>query len=300
MYKDFGELVKKAKAAKPMKKMAVAAALDDHVLAAVCRAYRDGIVDPLLFGQKEEIEKILSTLDMPLPEEQIIDAQTPEAAAFLAVQAVRNGSAKFLMKGILDTSVMLKAVLNKETGIETGGVISCIGMFSLPCYKKIFGLSDGAVIMFPDLNTKIQIIKNAIQVFSQMGYERIKIAALSSVEKVNPKMPDTLDAQALKEMCQKGELGNCILDGPISYDLVFDEEAARIKKYESAVTGDADFLLMPDIISGNILSKALRLHANAELAGVIVGAKCPIVLTSRGTSVESKYLSIAVVSQMAG
>jgi phosphate butyryltransferase len=298
MYKDFGELVEKAKAAKPMKTMAVAAALDDHVLEAVYRAYRDGIVDPLLFGKKKEIKKILSTLGMPLPEEQIIDAPTPEDAAFLAVQAVRDGSARFLMKGLLDTSVMLKAVLNKENGIDTGGVISCIGMFSLPCYKKIFGLSDGAVIMFPDLNTKIQIIKNAIQVFSQMGYERIKIAALSSVEKVNSKMPDTLDAQELKEMCQKGELGNCILDGPISYDLVFDEEAARIKKYESAVTGDADFLLMPDIISGNILSKALRLHANAELAGVIVGAKCPIVLTSRGTSVESKYLSIAVVSQM--
>ncbi|MBP2651655.1 MAG: phosphate butyryltransferase [Firmicutes bacterium] len=198
------------------------------------------------------------------------------------------------MKGKIQTADLLKAVVNKEKGLRTGSVMSHVVLHEIPTYHKLLVITDGGMMMYPNLAEKKQIIENAVNSLLSLGYDKPKVAVLAAVENVNPKMPEAVDAGLLKEMNQKGEIKNCIVEGPISYDLAMSKDAAKIKGYESPVTEDADILMVPNITVGNIMGKALVYSAGAKIAGFIVGAKVPIVLTSRGSSAEEKYLSLVL------
>lgn len=294
VFKNFEELIKKVQKSESRKIVAVVAAHDEHTLQAVFKAKKDNIVEPLLIGDKTKIKEILHSLNESLDDAQIIEAENDTAAAMKAVELVNDKKADFIMKGKIQTADLLRAVVNKEKGLRTGKIMSHFVFNEIPNYHKLIVTTDGGMMMYPDVNEKKQIIENAVNTLIAMGYENPKVAVLAAVEKVNPKMPESVDAGLLKEMNQKGEIKNCIVEGPISYDLTMSRESAEIKGYSSPVVGDADILIVPNIAAGNILGKALVYSAGARMAGFIVGAKVPIVLTSRGSSAEEKYLSLVL------
>lgn len=278
--------------------VAVACAHDEHTLEAVLKAHEEGILDYVLVGKEEEIIEKGRILDAEISRDDIINCETDEECAAKAVALINEGKADFLQKGLMQTATLLKAVVNKETGLGTGKSISHVALIDIPKYHKIVGVTDGGMILYPDLEKKKDIVINAVDMFKGMGYERPKVAALCAVELVNPKMPETLDAQALKVMAQTGEIADCDLEGPISMDLAISREACEIKGYDSPVAGDADIFLVPTIYTGNIMVKALIEFAATRMAGVVVGAKCPIALNSRSASFEEKYYSLLACSMM--
>lgn len=292
--KNFRDLVAKVQNNDLKRRVAVAAAHDEHTLEAVFKAAGDKLVEPVLIGNKAKIAEILKTLKVDYDLNSIICAGTDKEAAEKTVEIINENKADFIMKGKIQTADLLKAVVNKEKGLRTGKVISHIAILEVPAYHKLIAITDGGMMMYPNIDEKKQILENAVEVFNAMGYECPKVAVLCAVEVVNPKMPEALDADILKKMNQQGEITNCIVEGPISVDLTFNKESAEIKGYTSPVTGQADILLVPDITTGNIMSKALLEMANATMAGMIVGAKVPIVLTSRGATTEEKYLSLVL------
>jgi phosphate butyryltransferase len=277
----------------------VAAAHDEHALEAVLDASREGCVDYLLVGDREKIHEIAAKLRYNVADNAIIDAVSEIDAAEKAVALIREEKGDFLMKGKLETAVLMRAVINKETGIRKESIMSHVAFFEVPAYHKLLGATDGGMIPYPTLEQKSSIIKNAVGLFRTLGYERPKIAVLAASETVNERMPETGDARALKESGEKGELGDCFVEGPISLDLTLSKESAAIKGYTSPVTGDADILVVPNIACGNILGKSLVYMGHAKMAGCIVGAKVPIVLTSRGASAEEKHLSILLSAALA-
>lgn len=291
MLRSFNDLTAKVKNL-AKKTAVVAAAHDEHALEAVLTASQEGYVDYLLVGNREKIIQIAAGLNFVLSDDVIIEAESETESAEKAVALIRLGSGDFLMKGKLETATLMRAVINKETGIRKENVMSHVAFFEIPMYPKLLGVTDGGMIPYPSLEQKVVIIKNAVALFKTLGYERPKIAVLAASETVNERMPETIDAQALKECCAKGELGDCFVEGPISLDLTLSKESAAIKGYESPVTGDADILVVPNIACGNILGKSLVYAGKAKMAGCIIGAKVPIVLTSRGASAEEKHLSI--------
>ncbi|WP_312701385.1 bifunctional enoyl-CoA hydratase/phosphate acetyltransferase [Sedimentibacter sp.] len=292
--KNFKELIAKVQNNDTKKRVAVAAAHDEHTLEAVFKAVNDKLVEPVLIGDKEKIVQILKNLSVSFDENEIIHTSGDTEAAEKTVELINEGKADFIMKGKLQTADLLKAVVNKEKGLRTGSVMSHVAILEIPAYHKLMAVTDGGMMMYPELEEKKQIVENAVGVFTAMGYECPKVAVLTAVETVNPKMPEAVDADNLKKMNQDGEIKDCIIEGPISVDLTFSKESAQIKGYESPVTGEADILLVPNITTGNILSKALIEFAGATMAGMIVGAKVPIVLTSRGATSEEKYLSLVL------
>ncbi|AKA72153.1 bifunctional enoyl-CoA hydratase/phosphate acetyltransferase [Clostridium scatologenes] len=294
VFKNFEELIKKVQNSGSKKIAAVVAAQDEHTLQAVFKARKDNIAEPLLIGNKSKIKEILSNLKEDLDDSSIIDVEDDASAAAKAVELVNSNKADFIMKGKIQTADLLKAVVNKEHGLRTGRVMSHFVINEIPNYHKLIVTTDGGMMMYPNVDEKKQIIENAVNTLIDMGYEKPKVAVLAAVEKVNPKMPESVDAGLLKEMNQKGEIKNCIVEGPISYDLTMSKESAEIKGYSSPVVGDADVLIVPNITAGNILGKALVFSAGGKMAGFIVGAKVPIVLTSRGSSAEEKYLSLVL------
>lgn len=292
--KNFQELISKVQNNDAKKRVAVAAAHDEHTLEAVFRASNDKLVDPVLIGDKVKIAEILHKLSIQFDENKIINTENDTEAAEKTVELINEGKADFIMKGKLQTADLLKAVVNKEKGLRTGNVMSHLAILEIPAYHKLIAVTDGGMMMYPNAEEKKQIIENAVNVFLAMGYECPKVAVLAAVETVNPKMPEAVDADILKKMNQAGEIKNCIVEGPISVDLTFNRESAKIKGYESPVTGEADILIAPNITTGNIMSKALLEFAGGTMAGMIVGAKVPVVLTSRGASSEEKYLSLVL------
>lgn len=292
--KNFAQLIEQVKGYPSMKRMVIAAAGEEHTLEAALHARKEGIARPILVGDKAKIDEILAKLNEEVPSEDIYDVADIQEAATKAVELIREGKGDFLMKGYLDTSVILKAVVNKETGLGKGGVMSHFTMFEIPNYHKILVAVDGGMIPYPTLEQKKAIIENSVEVLHAYGYENPKVGVLACVEKVNPKMPETIEADALAQMNQNGEITGCIVEGPISYDCAMDAEIAQLKGYESKVSGDVDVLVVPNIHAGNILGKTYTVTCKAKMAGFIVGAKCPIVLTSRGSSAEEKYMSIVV------
>ncbi len=294
VYKNFDELVEKVKGYPSMKKMAVAQAGEEHTLEAVLNARKEGIAQPILVGNKEEIKNILAKLGEEVPDCDIYEASSDVEAAELSVKLVKEGKADFLMKGFLDTGVILKAVVNKENGLGKGGVMSHFTMFDVPSYHKILVAVDGGMVTYPTLEQKKAIIENTADTLVSMGYDSPKVGVLACVEKVNPKMPETVEARELQEMNERGEIKNCIVEGPVSYDCAVDGQIAKFKGFESKVAGDVDILVAPNIHAGNIMGKMLAVTCKAKMAGFIVGATCPIVLTSRGSSAEEKFLSIVV------
>ncbi|MCH3916836.1 MAG: phosphate butyryltransferase [Spirochaetia bacterium] len=293
--RTFDELIARMKLSATCRKMAVAAAGDEHTLQAVCRAKDTGLVEPILVGDAGVIEQILKDLGH-VADFSIVDAADSVEASRKAVALVREGKADFLMKGKTDTKVVLKAVVDKEHGLGTGKLMSHVALFEVPGYHKLLAPVDGGMVPYPTLEQKKEIIENTVAVFNKMGYECPKVGVLACVEKVNPKMIETVDAHALKEMNQKGEIQNCIVDGPISYDCAMDKEIADMKGFSSPVAGDVDILLAPNIHTGNIMGKMLSVTCKARMAGFVVGASCPVVLSSRGASAEEKYLSILISS----
>lgn len=292
--RNFDELIKKVQSVSLKKRVVVAAAHDEHTLEAVFRAVHNDIVDPVLVGDKSKIKEILRSLKVGFDENQIIGTNSDDESAEVAVKIINDNKADFLMKGKLQTADLLRAVVNKEKGLHTGRVMSLMVIHEMPSYHKLLVVSDGGMMMYPTLVEKKQIIENAVDALIAMGYEKPKVAVLAAVENVNPKMPESVDAGLLKKMNQKGEIKNCIVEGPISYDLVMSKESAEIKGYESPVVGEADILIVPNITAGNILGKTLVYSAGATMAGFIVGAKVPIVITSRGSSSQEKYLSLVL------
>lgn len=292
--KNFQEIIDKVKGHPSMKRMVIAAAGEEHTIKAALHARSEGIIKPILVGDKIEIDKILNKLGESIPEEDIYNVVDVKEAAEKSVELIREGKGDFLMKGYLDTSVILKAVVNKEKGLGKGGVMSHFTMFEVPNYHKILVAVDGGMVTYPTLEQKKAIIENTVEVLRTYGYENPKVGVLACVEKVNPKMPETIEAAELSKMNESGEISGCVVAGPISYDCAMDAEVAKIKRYEGPVAGNADILVAPNIHAGNIMGKMLTVTCKARMAGFIVGAKCPIVLTSRGSSTEEKYLSIVI------
>ncbi len=282
------------------KTVALVRAEDPHALEAVAEVARAGLVAPLLIGNREAIHQTADQIAFSVSEEQILDAEDPETAAALGVQAVREGKADFLMKGKLETSQMLRPVVKKETGLGRGGVMSHIAINEIPAYHKLLLTTDGGMLPYPTLEQKKSIIENAVEVMRKLGCDTPKVCVLAASETPNPKMPESMEALALKEMNQKREIQNCVVEGPISFDLAMVKERATVKNYESPCAGEADILVTPNIHAGNILGKSLTEMAHGKMAGLIVGAKCPIVLTSRGSSAEEKFNSLMLACIVSG
>lgn len=274
--------------------LSVAAAHDEEVLIAVKDAVEKGIIKPILVGDEEKINYISNKIDFKLDNIKIIDSKDIEESSKIAVQLVSNKEADFIMKGLLDTSVLLKSVLNKDYGLRTDSLLSHVMIYELNNYHKLLLLTDGGMNISPDYNQKEKILKNSIQAAKSLGMETIKVACLAAKEKVNPKMQATIDADLLVKAYNEGAFGdNVIVEGPLAFDIAVSKEASEVKGLNSKVSGDADILLVPTIEVGNGIGKSFTYMANAKSAGIVMGAKVPIVLVSRADNHESKLYSIA-------
>lgn len=299
MIKNLNELLSSAKEQVTMK-LVVAAAQDEDVLLAVAKAAEESIVSPILVGDQQKIEAIASEHNLDLTDYKIIHIEDLTEVAKVSVELVRNGEADFVMKGLIDTAILLKAVLDKEIGLRTDSQLSHVMVYDIPTYHKLMFFTDGGMNIAPDLSAKTAITKNAIQVAKALGNEEVKVACLAAKEKVNPKMPATVDAHALQEKCVAGEFGTgVIVEGPLAFDLVVSKEAAETKGFKSAIAGDVDVVVVPTIEVGNGIGKTLTYLGNAKSAGIIMGAKAPVVLVSRADSFEDKLNSIALGSVIA-
>jgi len=265
--RNFNELVEKARSFSKTRRVVVASAEDEHSLEAVFHAQKDGIVSPVLVGDKSKILDILSKLGGNVPEGGLHDVPGVEEAADKAVELVREGKGDFLMKGRLETAQILKPVVSKETGLGTGKLMSHVVMFQSPYYHKLFVVTDGGMVTYPTLEQKKAIIENAVDTLKALGYENPKVGVLAAVEKANPKMPETLDADALYQMNAEGNIKDCIVAGPISLDLALSSDAVAIKGYKSPVAGDADVLIAPNIHTGNVLGKSIVTIGGGQMAG---------------------------------
>ena len=277
----------------------IAAAHDPHTLEAVFAAQRDGLIDPILVGHGAEIQSIAQSLGHKVPLRQIVEAEDEKDCAQKSVALIREGRGKLLIKGMMQTGSLLGAVVNRETGIRRAEVMSHVAILDVPAYHKLLYITDGGMVISPDLEQKRHILKNAVDFCRFLGYEQPKAAVLCAVEVVNPHMIETQDGAALKEEALRGDFGPCLVEGPISLDLATDPKAVRIKGYESPVAGDADILLAPSIAAGNLLGKSLYGLAGGMMAGVVLGASVPITINSRGAEPEEKYDSILICSAMA-
>lgn len=281
-------------------RVAVVAAQEADVLDAIADAFQLGLITPILIGDPEAIRQLAAADHRDLSGITIIAAHQPEDCARIAVKMVRSHEADLIMKGNIATSTLLKAVLNKESGLHIGRLASHVGLFTVPTYHKPLLVTDAAINIAPDLATKIDIIANAVTVANALGIQTPKIAALAAVEKVNPgKMPCTEEAEQLTRLNQDGTISGCIIQGPLALDNAINREAAVTKGISGEVPGDADILLANDIETGNVLYKSLLYFAQAKGAGVVMGAHCPIILTSRADDSETKLASIALAAVIA-
>lgn len=295
------EMLKEMLAASPVKKrVGVAAAHDEHTLEAIAAAVRDNLVEPVLVGDQDKTRQLWNKVAGDLPEPEVIHVEGDVECAAYTVALARTGQVDCIMKGKLETGILMKAVVNREMGIRSNAVLSLVAIMESPYYHKLFAVTDVGLLMYPTLEQKKAVIQNAVSLFHALGVERPKVAVLAAVEKENPQMPETVDAVCLKKMNERGELTGCMVEGPISYDLCMDAEAAAIKGYVSPVAGDPDILVVPDIVSGNLLSKALTCSGGAHTCGTICGAQVPIILTSRSAPAEDKYMSIVLAAVAGG
>ena len=273
---------------------AVAHPCEETALAGAVEAGEQGLIRPILVGPEAKIREIARKTGISLGQLRIVDAPHSHAAAAKAVELVRLGEAELLMKGSMHSDELLGAVVSKETGLRTGRRISHVFIMDVPTYHKVLVVTDAAINIAPSLEDKVDICQNAIDLTVSLGLKSPKIAVLAAVETVNSKMPSTLDAAALCKMADRGQIQGGIIDGPLAFDNAISWEAARMKGIESDVAGDPDILLVPDLESGNMLAKQLTFLANADSAGLVLGARVPIILTSRADSVRSRIASCAV------
>ena len=298
MITRFEEIVKISQLKGP-KTIAVAVAQDYEVLLAVNSARELGIAAAILVGNEAEIRQIAQNNHIAIDKFKIIDQKDSIEACRTAVRLVAQGEAQIVMKGLVDTAVILKAVLDKEFGLRTENVLSHVAVAGVTGYDRLFYITDAAMNIEPDIAVKKQIIQNAVQVANALGNDNPQVACICAVEKVNTKMKATLEAEALVKMNQAGELTGCLVAGPLAFDNAVSPEAAKHKGITHPVAGNADILLMPFIEAGNVLYKSIVFFARGQIAGIIVGAKAPIVLTSRADSDIAKLNSIAIGVLMA-
>ena len=297
MSKDFADLLSQYDPAKETKRVGVVWAGESHVLEAAARAYETYGVEPVLIGQVDVIDDLLAQLGVQ-EDFRRIPAETPEEATDLALDLVRSGEVDILIKGLMQTATIMRAVVNKDKGIRQSQVLSHATILEIPGHHKLVCLTDGGLLPYPTKEQKVEMIRSAVKLMQATGVAQPKVAILAAVETVNPKMPITVEAAELKEMNQRGDLPGCIVEGPISYDLAMDPEAGPIKGYDSPVAGDADILVVPDLQAGNMLAKALIYSAGAVSAGLIIGAAVPIIITSRSAPVSDKVASISVAAAL--
>ena len=293
MLRTFNEVLNMAKDYGP-KKMVVASAGAEDVLKAVEAARKEGLADSILVGDKKEIIQIANEMDIDPTNYEIIDRLDKTEATRCAVELVRNKKASILMKGMIGTARILKAILDKEIGLRTNRMLSHVYTLQIKGYDRLLTMTDGAMSISPNLEQKAQIIQNAIYYAHSMGIEKPKVAAVAALELVNPDMPATIDAACLAKMSERGQIVGGIVDGPLGFDNAISKEAAKHKGVESPVSGEVDIVLVPNIESGNIFAKGLVYLANAVPAGLLLGAKAPVVLVSRSDSAQSKLYSIAL------
>ncbi len=278
---------------------AVAHPCEETALAGAVEAGALGLIAPILVGPAAKIAEVTKRAGINLGKIQVVDVPHSHAAAAKAVELVRQGQAELLMKGSLHTDELLGAVVARETGLRTGRRISHVFIMDVPTYHKILVVTDAAINIAPNLEDKVDICQNAIDLVVTLGMDRPKVAILGAVETVTSKMPATIDAAALCKMAERGQITGGILDGPLAFDNAISKDAAKIKKIRSEVAGDPDILLAPDLEAGNILAKLLTFLANADSAGLVLGARVPIILTSRADSVRARIASCAVAMMAA-
>lgn len=293
MIKVFEEIAKKAIKIGP-KTMAVAVCLDEDILESVNYAYEKGIVNPILIGDIKATEKIAKDLGIDLGRFELIDVEDKAEACKLAVKTVYNKKADMIMKGFVDTSMILRAILDKKEALMGGGLISHVGVVAVKAFDRPFIVTDSAMNIAPGVEDKVKIINNAVKVAHALGIDTPKVAMLCAVEKVTKKMLATVEAKEVVEIYEDGGIKGCIVGGPFAIDNAVSVEAAKQKGIDHPVAGNADILVAPNIEAGNILNKSMEYFGRAQKAGIIMGAKTPIVLTSRSSSSEAKFNSIAL------
>ena len=273
---------------------AVAYPCDQSSLQGAVDAARLGLIAPTLVGPQAKIKAAAAEHDIDLSGIQILDSPTAETSATAAVELVRSGKAEALMKGSLHTDELMAAVVRRETGLRTRRRISHCFVMDVPTYPTALIVTDGAVNIFPTMEDKVDIIQNAIDLVHALQQPEARVAILSAMETVNPKLPSTMEAAALCKMAERGQITGGVLDGPLALDNAISPEAAKIKNIDSRVAGHANVLVAPDLEAGNMLAKSLSFLANADAAGIVLGARVPIVLTSRADSVTTRLASCAV------
>ena len=273
---------------------AVAHPCEASALAGAMDAAAQGLITPILVGPVAKIQEVAAANRIDLGKARIVDAPHSHGSAAAAVALVRKGEAELLMKGSLHTDELLAAVVARETGLRTGRRLSHAFIMDVPTYHKVLVVTDAAINIAPTLEDKVDICQNAIDLCRSLGLERPKVAILAAVETINSKMPATIDAAALCKMAERGQITKGVLDGPLAFDNAISKDAAKTKGITSEVAGDPDILLAPDLEAGNILAKQLTFLANADSAGIVLGARVPIILTSRADSVRSRIASCGV------
>ena len=296
--KNFNEIIQFAKERGP-KTISVACCQDKEVLMAIEMARKEKIANAILVGDIEKTKEIAKNINLDLSNYELIHIEDLSKASLKSVELVSKGNAHMVMKGLVDTSIILKSVLDKDKGLRTDNILSHVAVFDIKDYDRLFFITDAAMNLAPDLNSKKQIIENACKVAHALNIDIPKVAVICAKEKVNPKMIDTVDAKNLEEMCNRGEIKGCIVGGPFALDNAVSVEAAKHKGITHQVAGNADILLVPDIEAGNILYKSLVFFSESKNGGIIVGAKSPIILTSRADDEETKLNSIALAVLMA-
>lgn len=292
MIKDFEQLKAMLRTMPEKRRVAVTPAQDEHTLEAICQAYHDGMVEPVLIGDEPAIRAILETLGESLDGLAIIHVEDPAESIQRAADMARNGEVDCIMKGKTETGPLMKVLVNKEHGIRKNDTMSLLAFMESPNYHKVFAITDVGLLTYPTKEQKKAAIVNAVEAFHALGVETPKVAVLAAVEKVNPKMKETVEAREIREEGVDG----CIIEGPISYDLAMDPQSARLKGYESPVAGDADILVVPDIVSGNVAAKTVTVIGGGRTGGVVLGAQVPVLLVSRAASADDKYMSIVLAA----
>jgi phosphotransacetylase len=277
---------------------AVAHPCEESALEAAVEAAQTGLIEPLLVGPADRLADIAKRRKLDLAPYTIVDVPHSHAAAAKAVELVRSGHADMLMKGSLHSDEFLGAIVARETGLRTARRLSHVFLMDVPSYHKVFMITDAAINITPDLEAKADIVQNAIDLAIALGVKQPKVAILSAVETVTTRIPSTLDAAALCKMAERGQIRGGLLDGPLAFDNAISKQAAKTKGIVSAVAGDVDILLAPDLEAGNMLAKQLSFLAHADSAGVVLGARVPVVLTSRADSVRARLASVAVAVRM--
>ncbi len=283
---------------KKTSRIVVAAAEDEPVLEAVRDAMKEKIVVPILVGDAAKIREIATKIKLPLDGVEVIDEKEPPMASRIAVKLIREKKGDIMMKGLVGTADLLRAVLDKENGLRKGETISHVALSQVAGYHKVFAVTDAALTPAPTFAQKVDMIHNAVEIFHRLGIREPKVAVLCAAETVSEKIEASVHAAMLTTMNRRGQIKGCIVDGPLALDNAVSKEACEHKKIKSEVGGDADILVCPDIEAANILYKALNFLAGATTAGVLMGAKVPIVLTSRADTDRSKLYSIALAAAM--